>query len=196
MAQPWTTGPSNIFVAAIGINGPAHVGCFEQGTQGIFNPSFEPVMSDVAAGKPHDHIYTGTDAGCVGTFTVWNWTYLLAIMARPFAAVSAVSGGLPTQFGYDAPGARGTLMVTEGAAYTMWMQFPYASKTAFGGFMPGGFRFPQSWLIGPDQFDVGTRPNKITVAFYMQGKQDSVGGWRLCDSNMSGVPNVPPQNSN
>jgi hypothetical protein len=181
MAQPWVTGPSHIYVG--GSQGPGYLGCFEQGASGQFNPDYTPVMSDVAAAKPHDHIYGGTDAGCVGTLTVWNWTILLAIMSRPIAG---------RNFGYDPPGARGSLMVTEGLAYQMWMQFPYATKAAFGGFMPGGFRFPQSWLIGPDNFDVGTRPNKITIAFYMQAKQDSVGGWLLCDSNMTQIPAVPP----
>lgn len=183
MAGPWTTGPNHLYVGYGTANTAAYLGCFERGCRSSFNPDFTPTMSDVAGGKPHDHIYGGTDATIGGLLTVANWSVLTAVMSRPVAGAN---------FGYDPPGARGSLMVTEGLAYIVWVQFPYAAKAAYGGFMPAGYRFPTAWLYGPDELETGTQPNKVGLAFYAQGKQQANGGWLLCDSNFNGIPLVPP----
>ncbi|HEV3447855.1 MAG TPA: hypothetical protein VG099_24675 [Gemmataceae bacterium] len=192
MAQPSVTGPIYIYVSSNGQpTTPLYLGVFETGPFLDVTPSFTPVNSDVAAAKPHDWIYGGKDGACIGDMTVFNWPQLEAIMSRPLNA-TAGAGLLPVGFGYDPPGARGSLMVTEGFNWTLWTQFPYFAKAAWGGWMPGGFRWPGTFLMGPDRFQLGTRPNKIGLAFFMQAIQDRLGGWVLCDNNMQGIPSTPP----
>lgn len=200
MAQPWVTGPGHMYVGISGGNAPVYLGVCKTTPRINFTPRFSQVMSDTAGDQiPHDWIYSGKDANLFGDLTVWNWTTLLGVMARPNPVITGFVTGLPPGFGTDSAnltgvgqGSRGTLMVTEGWSYTLWVQFPYASKSAFGGFMPAGFRFPTSFLIGPDDFDMGTKANEIRIAFHMASKQAANGDWVLCDGNMTALPATPP----
>ena len=180
--------PDGPIVGAAGPGLPAisFLGVCEATPRIEFTPRFTPVHSDIAGAEvPHDWIYSGKDASLFcSPLTVWNWDVLLGIMKRPGAGASP--------FGIDTLGARGSLMNTEGFSFTLWCHFPYFTKPAFSPFMPGGFRFPYSFCVGPDIFDMGTKPNKINVAFQMTSSLDPLGNWFLCDSNMSGIPYPPP----
>lgn len=196
MAQPSVTGPGHIYVKtnySPGIPNLSYLGVCETTPQIEFTPRFTPVHSDVAGAEvPHDWIYSGKDARLSGILTVWNWSILLAVMTRPAPVISTSPPSPDPRFGIDLAGARGTLMNTEGYSYTLWVQFPYFSKPAWGGFMPGGFHFFNSFLFGPDRFDMGTKPNRIPIMFAMTTKLTDGGNWVLCDSDMTGIPAIPP----
>ncbi len=157
-------------------------------------------MNDITGDqKPYDYLYEGTDAKVFGDLTVWNWGVLNAIMER--AAPSLAIIGTPTD-GLDAVGSIGTLMVTEGIAYQLWIHFPYSTgpgnNAATGAHaayttMVGGYRFLAAWLLGPDEIDPGTKANKIHVQFHCQKTRvGTAGNMRLYDNVMTALPVTAP----
>lgn len=200
---PYVTGPVHIYcgigqsfpISGSPVRGqgtvPVFLGTCETAPRIQYNPGWSPVMNDSSGDqKPYDYLYQGKDAKVFGDLTVWNWPVLEAIMNRP----NSFAGG--TTFDTELFGDIGTLMVTEGYAYNLWLEFPYGTlKPVFGssGGMPGGIRFIAAWLIGPDEIDPGTKANKVHIQFHCQRAYDPVtGSFLLADRDVSTLPAFPP----
>jgi hypothetical protein len=222
MASPWSSGPVGVWVSvAPDVNvksgasvstpsvtsnvtgkvtqatiagkaqgSPVFLGTCENGVTIRAIPEYENVMNDFGGTrKPFDRIYEGEDALSVGILTRWNEPVYRALESIPNF------GGVP---GVNQPGDIGTMMITEGYAYTVWLEFLFSSgragytKAAWvaGGF-PAGYRFPFSWLEGPKERETGTRAGKIHLTFYHGRGFDPVSGKFMCaDQDMSLVSGV------
>lgn len=152
MAQLWCTGPAHIFV---GNGGSAsqrtvqYLGTAEQAPQIIIDPQYEQAFNDVGGGLvPIDELYQGEVANVSMVLTRWNEDVLQDIRSLP-------------NFATNSPGAHGsidlgTLMLSEGCTYPLYIKFPYAqAKTAMAG-MPNGYRFWAAKNVGPFQVMPGT----------------------------------------
>lgn len=192
MAQAHVTGPVHIYVGVGGspprnplVPGtPVYLGTCETAPRPRFNPQWAPVNNDIGGVRlPFDMIYSGEDATISGALTVWNWPVYAACRRRPNNTGT---------IGFGAAGDIGTLMVTEGMAYPLWLHYPYFSKFSGVG-MPAGRRFLACWLLGPDEEEPGTGVNKIHFTFQAFRAYDgSTGAFTLFDENMSGIPTIPP----
>jgi hypothetical protein len=210
MAIPYTAGPAYFYVA-IGqqqnpgsynpsTQTPSFLGTCESAPRIQHTPRFSPVMNDIAGDQePYDESYQGKSGLIFGDLTVWNWNVLSALFNRP-ATVGAAAGA--TADGVDPVGAVGSLMITEGLAYTLWVQFPYAAGAqahavfAAGGMVPG-YRYQAAWLVGPDEIDPGTKPNKVHVQFRARRAYNPTSGaFILYDHNMAVLPAFPPTTVN
>jgi hypothetical protein len=140
--------------------GAAYLGTCEKAPRIIERPAWQPLFSDQGGTRvPFDIAYQGTEAFTFARMTRWNENVLSAIQSRPD----------PRGFrGINLGGDIGTLMLSEGLAYEVRIYFPYATKaiyTAAG--MPPGYRFPASFLEGPDELDdLGTSPRIINLTFH------------------------------
>lgn len=194
MAIPYVTGPAAIFVGVSGTTPvdpfvgatPVYLGHCESAPRIAWNPQFEPVMNDLAGSRlPYDMLYQGKDAMIIGDLTIWNWLIWDRVRSRPdFNDVP------DTNDRFDL----GSLMLTEGKCFPLWITYPYVAKAAMAaGGMPAGRHFLATYLVGPDNEDPGTRVNKVHVQFHALRAWDPVtGGHKLSDANMTGVPAVPP----
>src|SRR5262245_17371992 len=131
-------------------------------------------------------MYQGCEALTSGTFTRWNEVIHAAMATRPNSAFGVR--------GLNVAGDIGSFMIAEGMAYPLWVQFPYAAKALFtANGMPPGYKFPFSWLEGPDDHEeLGTNPYKIGLLWHsMRGFNKETGEFSLY-SNVLGV--LPPIN--
>lgn len=192
MAIPYVTGPVHIYVGTGGApprnpaspGTPVYLGSAEVAPRIRLNPQWVPVNNDAAGARlPYDVIWSGEDGTISGALTVWNWAVYAACRRRPNNAGT---------IGFNAVGDVGTLMVTEGMAYPLWLHFPYFTKFSGAG-MPAGRRFLACWLLGPDEEEPGTGVNRVHFTFQAHRWYDpSTGTFTLYDENMSGIPAVPP----
>lgn len=144
-------------------------------------------MNDITGPmKPYDMLYVGKDATVFGDLTVWNWAIWDSIRKLP--------GTVAASFDDQDIDDIGTLMMTEGYAYHLWLQYPHFRKAAMAdGNMPPGRHFINTFLIGPHKESPGTKANTVHVQFYAWQKYDpSTGRMKLGDNDMAGVPSVPP----
>ena len=180
------TGVGGKFGATSSASAIYYLGTCENGITIRGVPEFEPVMNDIGGTrKPFDRLYQGEDALSIGVLTRWNETVYQFMASIPSAGVFPGICNL---------GNIGTLMITEGFAYEVYLQFPYAAKTLFSANgMPPGYRFPFSYLEGPIEQERGTKPNKRHLTFYHgRGYDPSTGGFLLYDFNMTPIPAIPP----
>lgn len=121
---------------------------------------FEPVFNDVMGTRlPYDYSYQGQEAFIDYMFTRFN-----ELVYELCASVPQQIAGVP---GINVDGDVGTLMVTEGKTFPVWITFPYAAKAVFGGnSMPAGYRFFACLMKGPDRHRSGTGVRKIGVHFH------------------------------
>jgi hypothetical protein len=163
-----------------------YLGTCENGVTIREVPEYEPVMNDLGGTrKPFDRLFQGSDALSIGVLTRWN--------EAVYQRISSIPNYLGNE-GFELPGAIGTLMITEGWAYHVYLQFPYFAKALFANnaMMPG-YHFPFSYLEGPIEQERGTRPNKRHLTFYHgRGYNPATGVFGLYDYNLSVVPALPP----
>lgn len=197
MAQPYNTGPVALFAGVGSGNSPLFLGHGERGPRIQVRPKFSPVYCDLGGSVEIDTIYDGIDAIVSVTLTRFNHGVLRTCMDRG-VAFSAVSSGL--EF-IDDPGEMGTLMATENRTFQLWLLFPHAAKgamagTGTGNALPRGFRFTSSYMLGPDDHEVGnSTPYKVHCVFHCLRELDmslnnglGQGRWTLADRNMAGLP--------
>lgn len=188
MAQPYVSGPVHLYVGVSG--SPVYLGTFIEAPKVRTTPKFSPVFNDLAGDQePFDMQYQGSSADVFGDLTVFNWTVLRSCQTRR---------SLNSNEGSDAFGATGALMIGEGLAYPLWLHYPYYQlKAAFSNNgAPPGYHYVASWLIGPDEEDLGTKANQVHVQFHaMRAYVPAAGGFILFDRNMIGIPAVPPTGS-
>lgn len=201
---PYVTGPAHIYCSAgagiqqnalSGLNVPSggtplYLGTCIEAPKVRFTPKWSPLMNDLAGDQePYDESYQGQSADIFGDLTVWNWSVLHLMKARPDSSAFE---------GVDPALAIGTLMITEGFCYTVWIDYPYyRQKAAFASAAtktesPAGYRFRAAWLYGPDEENPGTKPNSIHIQIKARRFYQPDGSFFLYDHNMTGIPNVPP----
>ncbi len=197
MAQPFVTGAVPIFCGVGGSASPIFLGHSERYPRIEIRPSFSPVFVDVAGQKvPYDYVYDGEEAYVTADVTRFNEATYAIIADR---AATNNTNGLAILRGNNAPGEIGTLMVTEGIAYGLWLPFFYSTKAAMAT-MPPGYHFAAAFLEGPDTLDpLGTAPRKIHMVWHCVRKFDTTqsnsfgwGGFNLYDNNPASFVGLPP----
>lgn len=196
MAQPYGTGAAELWAGVGPSHGPLFLGWCERNPIMQVRPQYSPVYCDIAGAVPLDEMYGGQDGLVTADLTVYNETIYAVI------ADKAVAGtGLGTLRGRELPGELGTLMVTEGAAYPLWIRFPYAAKplmggpAAPGGPMPAGYRWAAAFLMNDDIPEFGqTRAKKLHLVWHCLRVFDpsaasvlGAGSFLLFDHNMAGL---------
>ena len=149
-------------------------------------PYFEPVMSDLSGTKvPFDILLEGEDAIISGVFTRYNESV--------YAAMDSIGNLNPAFRGIEGTYERGSLMLAEGLAYPLYMQFPFSAKAAMAG-LPPGYRLFAAYLIDNGMPSNGTRPKKLALSwhcmpvFYLTGSNQWT--WNLCDNNLAALPPI------
>jgi hypothetical protein len=191
MTQPFVTGPVSLWAAFPSLpNQPKLIGWGEEAPEIEHRPQFEPVMCDLTGTRiPMDVADEGEDGIISVNLVRSNPATLAALQARPYGSLSARGTRLP--------GDLGTLYLTEKAAITLWVFFPYAAlKPAFAG-QPNGYRYFGAYLMGPDVLRKnGTRAQVVQCIFHALPAltyQGTVltGGTLLYDNDMTAVANLP-----
>jgi hypothetical protein len=195
MAQLWCTGPAHIYVGVTTSRAPLYLGTAETKPDIDIRGEFEGVMNDLSGSKiPMDELWEGEEGMISFVLTRWNMNVALLMMAQPNFT------GTP---GLNSQDDMGTLMLTEGLSYPVWIRFPYAtSKVAMAG-MVAGYRFWSCILLAPKKIEPGTRAMKKHFALKAKRaftsdaapnnlplKGGSSAVWRLYDHDMSGLPTI------
>jgi hypothetical protein len=195
MAQPWATGPVHIFTGTAGGNtGPnasaEYFGTGERAPNIRIRRGWSPVFNDLSGTEvPFDMMYESQEAFVTVTMTRWNEPCFQRLSSMPNPATANAFGGVFL----DNPGDIGSLMLTEGLAFQLWLQFPYASKTSYGAnnVLPPGLHFYSAWFEGPDEWEVGTTSNKRLCVFHAVPQFFLPSGqFILGDYNMSALPGI------
>jgi hypothetical protein len=182
MAQLWTTGPAFLYVGINGLTnrGPVFVGTDEDGPTIEIGPRYQEVKNDIGGDEAMDDSYQGRSATIDYNLNRWEEVAIAALeQTNPF------SNSLR---GTDDPGDVGSLMITEGKAFSLWVVFPYAvtspiaaiAKAAMLG-MPAGYHFYATILTTDNHTRLGTKPRRLRFGFkarrlYKQWNQYSQGG--------------------
>lgn len=198
MSIAYETGPVHVYASLRStfpvnlLNYPSasaidYIGTGEMAPDIIKQTKFDPVFNDLGGSLPWDYLFQGEEAVVPVNFTVFNWSVLSKLNAMP------IPSGTPGTFG---TGGVGTLMLTEGYAYHLWLHFPYYSyKTIFStASMVNGYHF---WASFADSIVIqpGTKANKARVNFKCVRlyQPASVGnGFTLFDHSMANIPATPP----
>lgn len=193
MAQAWCTGPVH-FYCGIASGGPQYLGTTEGRPYIDSQPGWEDLLNDVAgAVVPYDVSFQLEQQYFGGVFTRFRRDTYDRIKTRPRSGNQAAVD-TPGTF---APGDVGTLMLTEGQAFQVWMVNAYGQgsltpKAAFvgtpNGTLAGGVRFAAAWLH-KHRDDRGATPNRLTLLFraipvYIPATLTSF----LYDNNIVGLP--------
>ena len=188
MSQAYCSGPVHLFVGVSPgdgdktlVNGggrditkcqPIYLGTFQDAPKILTTPQWTPIDNQLW-GNSFDMSYQGVYGDIFGELTVFNWSVLRLCQTRPNVALTEGSDNIL---------AIGTMMVTEGYAYPLWLQYPYYQTkqvfagNAVGSNAPPGYRYYAAWLLGPEEEDLGTKSNKVFVHFRCYRKQGSYTG--------------------
>jgi len=190
--QHYSTGPVMLFVQFRQgqLNGqPAFLGWGETAPDIEERPEWEPVMSDDVGSKiPSDIIWQGSHAYVSVDMTKRDEEIILNLKARPYFLNSVP--------GLDVFGERGSLLITENLSFIFYCLFTYNGKPVYGqNGQPDGYRFPYTWVEGPDVHGVGMKVNKRHLVFHsIQGPQSKGNPFNhlVYDHDMSALaPFVP-----
>ena|ERR1051326_8431687 len=188
-AQLWTTGPAHLYIGPTNPSSPLtasalYLGTAEVAPQIEILAKYAPVFNDLAGSQvPFDTIFEGEMGHTFVELNRFNEATLAIAQNRPNHFTSGTRGS-------NVGGDVGTLMLTEGKAFSVYVVFPYASKPAYAG-MPAGYRFPFSVLLSPDRFTkLGTRERKVALIFeHLRGFYPATGVFGLYDNVVAGLPN-------
>lgn len=166
MAQLYSTGPALIFVGLGNGGTPVFYGTCEHAPVIEAHPSYTHVYNDLGGQQtPYDSCYDGEYCTVSGDFNRHNEN-VYTLMAEKARSGINNGGGRGT----DIPGGIGRLMLTEGATYIVYVQFPYAFKAAFqspiSGPMPLGYRFHAGYLDRDSMPDLGTKARKWSLNWF------------------------------
>lgn len=208
MAQLFSTGPVAIYVGltagtpyipghsagGITVGTPVFLGHSEKTPNISVRPQVSDAWSDIGGQRvAFDKFYDSQDALVSVDLTRFNYPVYQAIADRAAAGGPRLATFSP---GVNLPGEIGSLMMTEGLTVTLWLRWPYSAKPAYAA-MPGGLRFPATFLQGPDDITSGTVPHKIRCVWYCMrqfniGSANSygAGSFTLYDYNMNGLPPI------
>jgi hypothetical protein len=193
MAGQKVTGPAHIYCGVGPNKSPLYLGTAERYPKISIRPHFKPTFTDIGGDVPFDMSFQGEEGFVSADISRWNEITYAIMAARPrhrhplFPRGSTFNGDI------------GTLMLAEGAAYPIWVVFPYAAvnggKAAFAD-MPAGFRFVSSYLMGPDELEpLGTTPQKERLIWHcLRSFYITTGGnarqFLLYDHDMRGLPSI------
>lgn len=158
MAHPVTTGPA-YFHAGIGPNyAPVFLGTATRGVRIQVRRYWEPIYNDIAGLAALDWMYEGQEGIVSCDLSRFDEAVYELIAAMPR---SSSPGSVP---GIEQPGDIGTMMVTEGFAFPIWVEMPYGlggrnAKPALAD-QPPAYHFFAAMLAGPDDFGAGAVQNQ------------------------------------
>ena len=184
MAQLYCSGPVDVW---FGIGGsissptPVFIGHGESAPRIREVSNFKDVTSDIGGDmEPIDKLFLRGHVEGTVDFNRYNVTPLMQALGRP-NPFAGVRGTVP-------PLGVGSLMLTEGLAFQIWLRWPYSAKAAMAG-LPNGIRLIAGVLTGPDDYELGVdNPLKIQVGFYGLSVYDPVGkGFNIYDGNMTAL---------
>lgn len=191
-AQLWTAGPAHFYVgfppsevtlAAPRAGGASYLGTADDSPEIWIEGGWRPLFSD-RRGKqlPAEMLATGEQAYVRVSLTRWDESVYASLAVRPgFDLLGLNSRG---KMSLD---DIGSLMLAEGQAHNLWVQFPYQQFPGFNG-LPAGYRFPGSWLEEPDKRRPGLGENTLELGWHciqVEDGEDLV----LYDDDMTGLPN-------
>jgi len=196
MAKLYVTGPAHLFVGPtiysqgqLGLTGPLqYLGTAEYAPNIQIRAGYLPVHNDLGGSVvPFDSSFQGEEGFTFVDINRYNEIVLARIQARPR---NHFANQQPPR-GLNYPGDIGSLMIQEGLAYSVVVVFPYAAKPAMAG-MPFGYRFPFSWLLGPDDLkELGTKPRKVGLVFYHgRGFNPLNGQFLVYDNTLPQLPAI------
>lgn len=176
MAQPWCTGAAHFYVGVGANNAPLYLGTVEAKPMIQGQPKFEAILNDLSGAMPFDFSFLGQVEVISGIFTRYSESVWQA----------AIRHG--TVLGTIGATDIGTIMGLEGAARPLWIQYPYAAKTAMATSEPGRHYF-QTILFDPHSIEAGTRAKKVGLTWLAWGKYNPTDGkFPLFDTSMTGLP--------
>lgn len=197
MAQLYVTGPAHFYVGSVspsgGVLSALYLGTCEREPEPCeIAPEWEPEWNAIGGSKiPFDVSYQGEQAFIGADLNRFNEGVYLALAARP---------GTGSPPGTNAPGDRGTLLLTEGLAVAVWMVFPFGGglpgfagkPVQIGGGLFGGYRFPACYVKGPDKLGrLSTRSRKTFVLFHALSTWNPATMTFTCyDFNLAGLPAI------
>jgi hypothetical protein len=127
-------------------------------------PKFQEVKNDIGGDDGLDDSYQGRSATIDYNFNRFDEVAIAALeQTNPYS---------PTIRGTDDPGDVGSLMLTEGKCFHLWVVFPYAAtspiaalaKAAMLG-MPAGYHFPACILTTDSHNRLGTKNRRLKMGF-------------------------------
>jgi hypothetical protein len=116
-------------------------------------------------------------------------------------AAAGAAAGLGSLVGFDPAGSIGSLAVLEGIAFPLWLPWPFSNKPAYNnrvnGPLPPGRHYLACVLQDDDMDEMGTNPLEVSFVFQAirvpvvtpTGLNAGI-GWRLYDTNMTGLPSL------
>lgn len=151
MAGPFVPGPAPLWIAYG--QQPYFLGWSERGVSIDLGASYVPYHNDLGGQEMLDLSYQGQNATINFVLTRWN--------AIALASIEDYAGILPGSTpGGDVAGEIGTLMAYEGAAFSLWIGFPYAAKAAYSTHMLG-YHFPATVLERDSLPERGSKPARV-----------------------------------
>lgn len=185
MSQLYCTGPAHVLVAFGGSN-PRYLGTAKISPQIELKPEYKPVFNDLGGDVPLDVSYLGEEALSQIDFTRWDESVYEIIAARPRSNAAATIGANTS---LDV----GTLVLTEGFGFIMYVLFPFATAKAAYSTLPAGYRFPASVFVGPDKMEqMGTHNMERLMVFrHLRIFNATTGAFLLYDGNVTATRGIP-----
>jgi len=180
--------PPPLISANVPVQNTYYLGTGEDPPEIRIRPAFRTIKNvDFGHDATYDKAYMGRDAIITMTLSEWDEATYRIVAAR--MNTRALN---PSNRGTDNADAIGSLLVSEGLALTLYLQFPTTqARTKING-MPDGYRFlcayPMEELVMP-----GTRYNTLKLTWHAwklynsQAKQDQI----LFDHDMGVLPTLP-----
>ncbi len=181
-AQLYCTGPAYTYVA-FGTSKPQFFGTAKISPQIEIKRFFKPVYNDLGGDTSFDVSKLGKEAITAIELTNWN-DPIYELMSLDYSGVPGAENALDI----------GTLMQTESRTFVMWVVFPFAIQKRAYQSLNNGYRFPATYLMGPDKHQqMGTHNKELFLVFHHLNLYNPVNGSRLLyDFDMSKVQSIPP----
>jgi hypothetical protein len=199
MAIVYVTGPVLLFIRIPG-GSPVFLGTSMTAPRRVIRRCFAPVHNDLKGSQlPFDDLFAGEEAYIFADLTRWNELVYRSLSKMP-VPVGSVAPLLPNTGGLAgslSTSDLGTAMMTEGAAYQLYMRWPFYDThpmMAANG-MLAGERYLQVYFKGEDKADQGNKMNVRTLVWYAISKYNPAtvnNAWVLYDNNMTGIPALAP----
>lgn len=156
MAQPFVTGPAGLYLLFPGQSSILFLGHSQRGCRIEDVYEWEPVLNDVSGTRyPFDMAFEGVESFVSCELTRWNMPVLRLLEQVP--AVSAALGAPVAVPGTSQFGDLGTLMITEGMAPMLYIQFPYSVIKPAYATQPVGRRYLAAFLERDVSDKLGTQ---------------------------------------
>lgn len=197
MSMAYETGPVHVYVGASLVSVltlPTKAQTFYLGTGEIApdiikQVKFDPVFNDLGGSLPWDYLFQGEEAVVPINLTVFNW-----------AILNDLNAAITNTPGFNAASEIGTLMVTEGYSFHLFLQFPYYSYKAIFSTanMVAGYHFYAAF-VDSVVIQPGTKANKARINFKcvrVYQPASTGNGFTLFTNSMAlldgTIPAVPP----